>query len=330
MSVDYKDYYKILGVPKDASAEDIKKAFRKLARKYHPDVAKDTPDAEEKFKEINEAYEALGDPEKRKKYDELGPNWKHAHHGAPGGAWSQTRTYRRGDGGTTQEFHFEGSGFSDFFESLFGRHARPEYGAGGFGAEGFEQGATEFHMHGQDIERDLLVTLNESLNGSVRSITMLRIDPKTGTQSPKTFRVRIPKGVTEGRLIRVPGKGGEAMGQGKPGDLYLRVKLAKHPDFRARGANLYHELAVAPWEAALGADVAVPTLEGSVTIKIPPGTDTGAQLRVRGKGLAESQDVRGDLIVTVTIHNPKTASDEEMALWKQLAEISNFQPRQAS
>lgn len=338
MPVEFKDYYATLGVSREASDEDIKKAFRKLARQYHPDVARDKRVAEEKFKEINEAYEVLSDPAKRKKYDTLGAHWKQGAGFEPppgwappgGGRWSSP------DGSQTFEFHFGGTGFSDFFEQFFGggagfddllRQARA--GGMGGGAAGRMAGRTGFATRGADIEGDILVTLEEVMRGSVRTISLQRTDPRTGRAETHTFKVRIPPAVQEGQTIRVAGKGSESRDGGAPGDLFLRVRLAAHPDFRPRGADLYHDLELAPWEAVLGCTVQVPTFEGKVTLRIPPGANHGQQLRLRGRGLPRApRGERGDLYVVINVEVPQNLTSEERALWEQLARTSRFNPRQ--
>jgi curved DNA-binding protein len=328
MAVEFKDYYATLGVSRDASDEEIKKAFRKLARQYHPDVAKDKKQAEAKFKEINEAHEVLSDPEKRRKYNELGANWDQA------GA-TQARGRRAWSGaGDDQEVHFGGTGFSDFFEQFFGRTgSRADVEdlfrrSGSAGTRG--PGGPSYAARGSDVEGDILVTLDEALQGSMRSISMQRVDPRTGAAENETFTVRIPPGAQEGRRIRVPGKGGAGVGGGVAGDLFLRVRLAAHPDFEVRGADLYHELQLAPWEAVLGRQVAVPTLSGTLKLRIPPGTTNGKQLRVRGQGLPKSPGgERGDLYVVVHLQVPVTITDEERGLWEKLARASRFNPRDA-
>jgi curved DNA-binding protein len=327
MPVDYKDYYASLGVPREATSEDIKKAFRKLARQYHPDVAKDKKTAEEKFKEINEAYEVLSDPQKRQKYDELGANWKQGAGFRPPPGWQESESRR--DGTQANEFHFDGTGFSDFFERFFGRGGR--FGSG-VGEEAFDTG--QFRQpggptRGGDIEGDILVTLDEAIKGSVRSLSLQQTNPSTGQAETHTFKVRIPAGVREGQAIRVPGKGEAGVGGGATGDLYLRVRLAAHPDFRVRGADLYHDLDLAPWEAVLGTTVSVPTLDGHVSLRIPPGTNNGQQLRVRGQGLPTGQaSGRGDLYVIVNIQLPRQLNDEERTHWETLKRVSRFNPRQ--
>lgn len=315
MSVEFKDYYAVLGVARDASTEDIKKAFRKLARKHHPDVAKDKKASEEKFKEINEAYEVLGDPEKRKKYDQLGMDWQHA---------GEQARHRHGPMPGTHEFNFGGTGFSDFFEQYFSGASR--YGF----PEEFHAGPQRGpRMHrGSDIEGDILVSLEEAMHGSVRPISLQMPDPQTGKVRTHTFQVRIPPGVTDGKRIRVPGQGEAGYGGGEAGDLYLRVRHAAHPDFSSQGADVFHELEIAPWEAVLGADISVPTLDGSVKLRIPPHSENGQQLRVRGRGLPKGKSgERGDFHAVLVVQLPPTTTDEERALWEKLRSVTRFHPR---
>jgi len=329
MPVEFKDYYKSLGVTRDASAEDIKKAFRKLARQYHPDVAKVKKGAEEKFKEINEAYEVLGDPENRRKYDELGANWREEAEMRRSPGW-QERGSRGAAGQESFDVHFDGTGFSDFFEQFFGRGRRfdgvndpmrPR--AGSVEEAGFSQ-------RGVDLESDILVTLEEALAGSVRTLSLQRTNRHTGEAKTQTLKVRIPPGVHEGQAIRVAGMGEDGIGGGAPGDLYLRVRFAAHPEFRVRGADLYYALDLAPWEAVLGTSVVVPTLKDRVSVRIPAGTNHGRQLRVRGRGLPAGADGRqGDLYVVVNVELPEQITDEERELWKQLGRVSHFNPRKA-
>ena len=315
MPVDFKDYYATLGVSRDASAEDIKKAFRKPARKHHPDVAKDKKDAEAKFKEINEAYEVLGDPEKRRKYDQLGADWQ-----SGGGFGGFDRARATG----AHEFNFGGTGFSDFFEQFFSSGSR-----GGFPEEmDFGRRRNARKWRGNDIEGDILVTLEEAMNGAVRPVTLKMANPKTGKQESRTFQVRIPPGVTNGRRIRVPGQGEPGSGGGEAGDLYLRVRHAAHPEFTTEGADVFHELDIAPWEAVLGADVPVPTLDGAVKIRIPPGSENGQQLRVRGRGLPKAKTGdRGDFYAVLTVQLPEKLTAEERELWEKLRTVSHFHPR---
>ena len=310
MAAQYKDYYQSLGVPRTATADELKKSFRKLAREFHPDVAKDKKKAEEKFKEINEAYEVLSDADKRKKYDELGANWKSGAEFRPPpghGGFGGGQSFRGGAGrGGGVDFEFQGTGFSDFFEQMFGAQRRGGMGGGRGGFAGEQMGEPS-----RDIEGDIMVTLEEAKVGSVRTVTV-RHENRTDSQ-----QVKIPAGITEGQKLRIAGRGEGG------GDLYLRVKLAKHPDFEVDGHNLIFELELAPWEAALGAEIAVPTLDGKVNIKIPAGTASGQKLRVRGRGLGKT----GDLIVATKIVVPGKISDAQKKLWEQLAKESKFNPR---
>jgi curved DNA-binding protein len=327
MAVKFQDYYETLSVARAASAEEIKQAFRKLARLYHPDVAKNKVAGEAKFKEINEAYEVLSDPEKRRRYDELGANWQEGGRGptTPGGG-SRGRTYApRGE----SDFEFDGTGFSDFFESFFGG------GRDGFGSyrqsAGRRDGDEETFAHqGQDVEADLLVTLEEALRGSLRKVTLRRPGNNGKIDRTDTYQVRIPPGVREGQRIRLAGQGGTGLGGGYAGDLYLRVRLARHPDFSVQAADLYCDLDLAPWEAVLGVRAKIPTLDGPTSLRLPPGTAAGSQLRLRGLGLPREDRSRGDLYATVRIRTPGSVSAEERVLWEQLARVSSFKPRKPS
>lgn len=326
MALQFKDYYAVLGVARTASDDEIKKAFRKLAREHHPDVAKDKKRAEEKFKEINEAYEVLSDAAKRKKYDELGPNWKAGSDFQPPPGWDQFtrgRGQRRGrpGGHPDYEFQFGGTGFSDFFETFFGSAA----GRGGAGPRGSFTADEDFAARGRDIEGDILVTLDEVMRGSVRSVNV-RTEHE-GESATKTYQVKIPAGVAEGQRLRLAGRGEAGAGGGSAGDLYLRVRLARHPDFEVSDHNLIHEAELAPWEAVLGASLSVPTLSGRVNIKIPPGTQSGQKLRVRGRGLPDREGAHGDLIVVTRIAVPQRVSEGERKLWEKLAGESEFKPR---
>ena len=328
MAVEFKDYYKVLGVGREATQDDIRKAFRKLAREYHPDVAKDKKQAEEKFKEINEAYEVLGDPAKRKKYDTLGANWNQPE---PPPGFGRAGGFRgAGAGGQEYEFQFGGTGFSDFFEQFFGGRGERGFGFQDFdfqGQPGAGAGGQARAMRGRDIEGDILVTLNEAMAGSIRTISLQRMNRQTGQVAGESFRVRIPVGVSEGQIIRVAGKGEQGINGGAAGDLYLRVRLAQHPDFRVRGSDLHYDLELAPWEAVLGTTVSIPALEGPVTVRVPPRTVKGQQLRVRGKGLPASGGTRGDLYATISVQVPTEVSAEDEKVWEQLAGGSSFNPR---
>jgi len=328
MALKFKDYYETLGVARTATPEEIKKAFRSLARLHHPDVAKNKATGEAKFKEINEAYEVLGDPEKRKRYDELGANWQDGAGGMPppyGGM--------RGRGRSAQgapDFEFGGTtGFSDFFESFFGGQ-----GGGGFrsqrpgGPMGEEDGS--FAHPGGDVEADLLVTLEDAFRGSRRKVTLRRPGHDGEPERTDSYQVRIPAGVHDGQRIRLAGQGSAGFGGAPAGDLYLRVRLARHPDFTVEGSDLNYDLDLAPWEAVLGVQVKIPALDGPTSLKVPPGTAGGSQLRLRGLGLHREGTSRGDLYVTVRIQVPATVSGEEKALWEKLAHASSFQPRKSS
>ena len=331
MPIEFKDYYKTLGVPRTATEDEIRKSFRKLARQYHPDVAKDKRTAEEKFKEINEAYEVLSDAEKRKKYDTLGPDFNRRGGFDPGAAGAFRGRSGAGSPDGDFEFRFGGTGFSEFFEQFFGRSSDRFRSGGGRSHSGGAFDEANFqNLPGGDIEADIMVTLDEAFRGSVRSISLERLDPRSGAAEPETFRVRIPAGVHEGQLIRIAGKGEPSPGGGRAGDLYLRVKFAKHPDLQARGADLIYELEVAPWEAVLGATVEVPTPEGSVSLKIPAGTVGAQRLRVRGRGLTKSEGGRGDLFVMVSVQVPPKVTSEEKKLWEALAKGSAFHPRKTT
>ena len=309
MPIDFQDYYKTLGVSKDAPQDEIKKAFRDLARKHHPDVAKDKKGGEEKFKTINEAYEVLGNPENRKKYDALGVNWKNGDADpAPGG----------------QEFHFDGTGFSDFFEQYFsGRGGVGDLFGGAAGAGGGRQ----FKAKGHDIEGALLVTLREVMTGSVRAVSLRRVDSQTGKSETETIRIRVPRGVPAGQIIRVAGKGEPGFNGGPSGDLFLRTRFAKDPNFRTSGVDLYYDLPLAPWEAVLGLTLSVPTLDQPVTLKIPPNSRAGQKLRVRGRGLPGTGDKQGDLIVALSIEMPPESNEAEIEAWRALGKTSTFNPR---
>lgn len=324
MAIEFKDYYATLGVARDASANEIKQAFRKLARKYHPDVAKDKKGAEAKFKEVNEANEVLSDPVKRKRYDELGARWQESGEEAASREW---RGPERGQA-DAPEFHFHGTGFSDFFEQFFGGAGRPDFPGGSGFDFGGEPRTAAGPRRGHDIEGDILVTLAEAMHGTTRSISLQSVDPRTGVSETHSFTVRIPPGAAEGKRIRVPGKGAPGGGGGAAGDLFLRVRYAAHPDFRARESDLYYDLDLAPWEAVLGAQVVVPSFDGPIKLRIPPGTSHGRQLRVRGHGLPKGRtDERGDLHVVVNLQVPASLNDEERTLWEKLAQVSRFTPR---
>lgn len=321
MAVKFKDYYETLGVARTATPEEIKSAFRKLARLYHPDVAKNKATAEAKFKEINEANEVLSDPEKRKRYDELGANWDN-----PAGA-RQEDMRRGGQGmpGAEEGFEFGGTGFSDFFESYFGS------GRGGFGgARPGRGGGRGFSSPGEDLEADLSVSLEEALAGSVRKVTLRRPAYDGAPARQDTYQVRIKPGAREGLRIRLAGQGWPGQGGGAAGDLYLHVRLASHPYFTVQDADLYCDLDLAPWEAVLGLQTTIPTLGGTASLRVPPLSAAGSRLRLRGLGLPREEGGRGDLYVTLRIVLPTAVSAEEKLQWEQLARASAFNPRSKS
>jgi curved DNA-binding protein len=324
--VEYKDYYASLGVPKDAAQDDIQKAYRKLARKFHPDVNKD-PGAENRFKEIGEAYEVLKDPEKRQKYDQFGSAWRvRQQTGAPPPGWENIR-WDFGEGG---DFDLGGSGFSSFFENLFGGAAagpggRRRSGAGVRWTTGGRPGAGggAWSQPGADTEARLPVTLEEAVRGGSREITLS--DAQTGER--RTLAVKIPAGVRPGQRIRLAGKGQPGFGGGEPGDLFLRVELEPHPRFRVEDGDLYATLPVAPWEAALGGEAEVETLQGPVRVRIPPGSSSGRRIRLRGKGLPKPGGEPGDLYAEIRIVVPETLSERERELYRELAQAASVPPR---
>lgn len=319
MAVKFQDYYETLGVGRNASEAEIKRAYRKLARKYHPDVNKDK-EAEEKFKQINEAHEVLKDPEKRKLYDQLGPDWQAGQDFKPPPGWENVHfDFQTGPGAEAFDF---GGDFSDFFEMLFGGRM-----AGGGGASARQ---ASWVMRGQDQEAGIEVSLEDAYHGVTRTITLQghEIDSQ-GQVRPTTqnLQVKIPPGVTDGTRIRLSGKGGAGMGGGPAGDLYLRVHIKPHARFRAEGHDLVVDVPVTPWEAALGATVEVPVMDGTVNLKIPAGSQSGQKLRLRGKGLPKKGSERGDLFARLKIAVPKDLNETEKELFSEMAKVSEFNPR---
>jgi len=311
----FKDYYTIMGVARDATQDEIKRAYRKLARKFHPDVSKEK-DAEAKFKEVGEAYEVLKDTEKRAAYDQLGANWKQGQDFRPPPDWNTG-------------FEFEGSSFtggdsaefSDFFESLFGR--------GGFRSGRTGGGGGGFHAHGQDRHARVMIDLEDAYNGATRTIT-LRV-PDVDAQGrvvtkEHTLNVTIPKGIRNGQHLRLAGQGTPGLGQGKAGDLFLEVEFRPHPHYRVVERDVYLDLPVTPWEAALGAAVRVPTPSGTLEMKVPAGSSAGRKLRLKGRGLPGATP--GDFYVVLQIAVPPASSAEAKALYEKLADaFKSFNPR---
>lgn len=310
--MEYKDYYKLLGVGKDAGQDEIGKAFKKLARKYHPDLNPNNPEAESRFKEINEAYEVLKDPEKRKLYDSLGPNWKDGQNFQPPPGFENIRFSSGG---------FGGEGFSDFFETIFGGG----FGGARFGGEGFSR----MRSRGRDAEVRLPLTLEEAYRGGRKTVTLqeqVRGADGMPRMQQKTLEVNIPAGVKNGGKIRLSGQGSPGMGGGQAGDLLLQVEIAEHPLFRLEGVNVLYDLRLAPWEAVLGTSARIPTLDSPVDMTIPPGVSSGQKLRLAGKGLGKGAS-QGDQFVRIIIRSPRDLSDRERELWTELSRISSFQAR---
>ncbi|MBD3655062.1 MULTISPECIES: DnaJ C-terminal domain-containing protein [Marinobacter] len=319
--MDFKDYYAVLGVGESASAEEIKKAYRKLARKYHPDVSKEA-DADEKFKDLGEAYEVLKDPEKRAEYDQLrkyGARADGSFEPPPG--WQSASGFGRG--GYTEA---DARQFSDFFEEIFGggRRSARGFDTGGFG--GFRQGHS---MRGEDIHARLPLFLEEAFNGCEKQVQFkVHEADEQGrlVARNKTLKVKIPAGMRDGQHIRLKGQGAPGVGGGENGDLFIEVELAPHPHFTVEGHDVVLTLPVAPWEAALGATITVPTVDSKVNLKIPPGSNTGRRLRLKGKGFPGKHP--GDLIVVLQVVMPEQHAGQAEALYRQLAEAEkNFNPR---
>ena len=328
MSVKFRDYYEVLNVERSATQDEIKKAFRKLARKYHPDVAEDKKAGEQKLKELNEAYEVLSDPEKRGKYDKLGANWEHMGDYTPPPGAEEFGGFAAGEDG--YEYHFGGTGFSDFFEQMFGRRS-PGGGFGGFGqTRGYGStggNAPPPQMRGRDIEAEILVTVDEIMNGSERILTLQRATPHGLSTTGDTVRIRIPKGVTGGQLIRCAGLGEpgvNGVNGGERGDLFLRAIVQRHPDFSVNGHDLRCDVSVAPWDAVLGSQQSVSTPHGRITFRVPERTSNGTEMRLRGKGLPKAGDGSefGDLYVRILIDIPESVSEEAKVHWEQLRELA--------
>ncbi|MBN8743304.1 MAG: DnaJ domain-containing protein [Thiomonas arsenitoxydans] len=318
--MDYKDYYKVMGVERSATQDEIKRAYRKLARKYHPDVNKEAG-SEAKFKELGEAYEVLKDPEKRAAYDQLGSNWRAGQDFQPPPDWGAGFEQRGGMPGNEADF-------SDFFEALFARSAggarRAGAGQGGPGAQGM-------HLRGQDHHAQILIDLEDAYRGATRTLT-LRM-PEVDAQGhvvtrERTLRVQIPKGVRAGQHIRLAGQGAPGLGEGGAGDLYLEIGFNPHGLYRVEGRDVFIDLPLAPWEAALGAEVNVPTPDGKVALKIPPATGSGRRLRLKGRGIPGATP--GDLYVVAQVALPPADTEAARSAYRRLQEdFSSFNPRAA-
>ncbi len=316
----YKDYYETLGVSRTATQDEIKHAYRKLARKFHPDVSK-VADAESRFKEINEANEVLKDPEKRTAYDQMGSNWKAGQEFKPPPNWDAGFEFRGGQGGASP-FGGAGEGFdaSDFFESLFGGRSGMGAGAGP---------RRRASVQGGDHHAKVLIDIVDSYRGADRQVTLRApVEGPDGRVSlqERTLDVHIPKGIRPGQHLRLAGQGAPGSGGAKPGDLYLEIEFGPHPFFRADGADVYVDLPLAPWEAALGASVDVPTPEGTLQLKVPAGSTAGRKLRLKGRGLPGKTP--GDLYAVLQIVPPKAESDAAKAAYENLAKaFPDFRPR---
>jgi curved DNA-binding protein len=306
MSVAERDYYEVLGVPRDASEEDIRRSYRRLARENHPDV-NSSPGAEDRFKEISQAYEVLRDREKRRQYDRLGANWRAGaqaadeggFEGFPGGGFRDVRV----------EYGSGNADFGDIFERFFSRGGPGERGGfGGFGG---------FATRGSDQEAAIELSLEEAAAGGRRRISL---------GDGREYEVEIPPGARDGQRIRLAGEGDRGADGGGAGDLYLRIRVRPHPVFRVDGSDLHVTLPVAPWEAALGASVQVPTLQGKARVRVPPGSSCGRKLRLRGEGLP-ARGGKGDLYASVSIEVPGQLSQDEREAFARLAEVSQFDPR---
>lgn len=310
--MEFKDYYKIMGVARDATQDEIKRAYRQLARKYHPDVSKEA-NAEARFKEVGEAYEVLKDAEKRAAYDQLGANWKAGQDFRPPPDWNAG--FEFSGGGFTGG---DASGFSDFFESLYGRAFAS--GRGGHAA---------FHAHGEDHHAKVMIDLEDAYAGATRTIVLQM--PEVDAQGHVVTRehklnVTIPRGIRAGQHIRLVGQGAPGRGQGKPGDLYLEVEFRPHAHYCVEQSDVYLDLPIAAWEAALGATVKVPTPSGIVELKIPAGSATGNKLRLKGRGIPGRTP--GDFYVVLQIALPPAGSETELSFYRNMAtQFKSFNPR---
>lgn len=307
--MEYKDYYKTMGVNRKATQDDIKRAYRKLARKYHPDVSKEK-DAELKFQELGEAYEVLKDPEKRAAYDQLGSNWKAQQDFRPPPDWDAGFEFHGRPQGS-----FEQEEFSDFFESLFGRARGSQRHRG-------------FDLHGEDHHAKIMIELEDSYKGATRSISLkmpeLTSEGHVVTRT-RTLNVSIPKGIRQGQQIRLNGQGAKGKGGGKAGDLYLEVEFKPHLFYKVEGSDVYMDVPLAPWEAALGANIKVPTPSGTIDLKVPENSQTGKKLRLKGRGLPAKSP--GDLYVVLQVALPPANSVKARELYQRMKDEIDFNPR---
>lgn len=338
--MEYKDYYEIIGVQREATQDDIKRAYRKLARKYHPDVSKEA-DAETRFKEVGEAYEVLKDPEKRAAYDQLGANWKAGQDfNAPpgwdagfefgGGGFTGGAQYQGFDGGQADGM---GSGaFSDFFESLFGQSFQQRGQQGGTRSQGGYGQQAGYHAAGSDHHAKILIDLEDAMHGATRSISLRVPDVDAAghvATKERVLKINVPKGIKQGQHIRLSGQGNPGMGQGRAGDLYLEIEFNPHSVYHVDGRDVYLDLPVSPWEAALGATVKAPTPAGPVDMKIKPGSANGSKMRLKGRGIPASSNVNnaGDLYVVLQVALPPAKTESEKDAYQQMKQSFNFNPR---
>jgi curved DNA-binding protein len=315
--MDYKDYYKTLHIAKEASQEEIKRAYRKLARKYHPDINKDAS-AEARFKEINEAHEVLKDKEKRQAYDSFGGNWQNGREFRPPPDW---RDSFKGDGHGPHRA--SNQHYSDFFESLFGGHS------GRFTSEDIFSVGQGYQGRGHDLNAKISISLEDSYHGANRTITLNRMvgDGNGGlTQKPQSLQLTIPKGIIGGQQIRLEGQGDTGFAKGPSGNLFLEIVFEAHPLFTVNKRDILFTLAVTPWEAALGATIAVPTLGGQVDLKLPANSQTGKKLRMKGRGLSSKTQV-GNQYVTLAILAPPATTSEQREFYKKMAKFMPYNPR---
>jgi curved DNA-binding protein len=318
MAIKYKDYYEILGVKRDATEEQIRQAYRRLARKYHPDFNRGNKAAEEKFKEINEANEVLSDPQKRKRYDALGSNWKSGADFTPPPGWKQSSTVRDSGG------VFSKGSFSDFFEAIFGsKVARNAVHASASQIADTELVISLETAHRGGINR-ILIRSQQACSacngvGKSRSVVCHICRGSGAVLAPRAIDVNIPPGARDGSIIRVPA--------GKRGDFYIKLRIEPHSIFSVNGDDLQMELPIAPWEAVLGANVEVPTIDGKAQMKIPAGAQNGQRFRLRGQGLSKREGGRGDQYVKLKIVVPTNPTEQERQLYQQLAKVTRFNPR---
>ncbi len=317
--MEFKDYYKMLGIDRKAAPDDIKKAYRQLARKYHPDINKEKG-AEAKFKEINEANDVLSDAEKRKAYDEFGADWQQGQQFKPPPDWNKSHQFRQRAQQTNDASEFGGGGFSDFFEELF--RGRAQQGAG------TQQRGANIKARGQDEHARIMVNLRDTFEGATRQLG-LRVPEAdvSGNVSlrDKVLNVKIPKGLVAGQVIRLRGQGGPGFGGGEAGDLYLEIEFAPDKLYRVEGKDLFIDLPVAPWEAALGASVKVPTPTGAIMMKVPAGSQQGRELRAKGKGIPSANP--GDLHVRLMVVLPRGDTAKAKELYETMARDLAFDPR---